>query len=530
MRPVRDAATSAARRAATLDRVVAAAPLWIALLYVVAIDLKGIWTDEGIRYSVMSGGLTWAEYNVRGSFAGFADVLRAVGHSLFQPLYHLLANALLRLTGSHSELLLRGLNIVLLVAALKGLLRLFRREPPAVRLFALAIFGLNGFLFMHVLQVREYTLYLALFIWSSCFAFDLVELPEAPSWRRSWPTIVAYGLLAALLFYSHVYSVFALAAQAVVLAWPREHRAARLRAAAVAYGIAAALAAPWIVATFLHFPTKLHPGAWDGRPATWTRLADSFRHGFESLLAFDRWDVEAWLRRFVIALLLGVVLSWVASLRSKDRLDRRAPYALLTMVLLAAFQAVFFFTYDPFSTWARYFVGYYVGYALLATCAFADLHRRAGRRGGRPAVWLARGVLVSAVAVGLFQFNLYYHAPYMDTAISSECNWRRTGREMAEHIRAGETVAYYSPLLAWTIGVSWPAFPLELSFDRLLGDDPPRPPRLWVLDTSVARDSRDRVLNRLAKRGYRLVETVEMSCRCRLLRHELDDAAAPPGS
>jgi len=155
-----------------------------------------------------------------------------------------------------------------LLLGLQGLLRFFRNYSESTRLFALAIFALNGYMLMHVMQIREYPMYLALLIWSSCFLFEVLELAPDVPWRSRWPALAGYGVLMGLFFHSQPYSVFALAAQVLIaLTWNKD-RLASFRRMALSYAIAAVIAAPGIILAL-----GIKAGVWDRRASTLTLAA-----------------------------------------------------------------------------------------------------------------------------------------------------------------------------------------------------------------------------------------------------------------
>ncbi len=500
--------------------------LWaVAIAYLLCIDLKGIWTDEGNRYALFAGGQTWQEFNRSGSFGPFSGVLDAVGPTSYQPLFYLVDNAVIRVARSYSVVLLRAINVVWLLVAALGLLRLFRSYPPWTRLFGVLVLTLNGYMLMQVMQIREYPMYVALAIWSSCLFFEVLEAPGPPPLRRFWPRLVAHGVLLALLFYCHVYCVFVLAAQAVLLLTRRENRLAFLRAAAVSYGTAAALVLPWLVWVYLRFPGKVDPGIWDHRPPTLSLLGESMLGGFRDLLTYGAWGGHPLVQAAGVLVLVGIPVAWLAARRRGEPVDRRAAYALLTLALYACFQIAYFFLREPLSVWPRYFVAHYLGYVVLATCAFSVLERSARAAAGAPWRAIVAGVFLLVAVGGVAQVDLYRKDPFMDTGMTEQCNWRVIGRAMAGHVRPDDTIAYYYPLQAWTIGVESPSYPLAVSYGDILGTTPPRLPSLWLLDTSVMPDYLRQTLDRLDALGYRQAEVAELGCRCRLLR--LDSASGP---
>jgi len=499
--------------------------LWIAVIfYASCLDLKDIWTDEGARYILMSGGQTWEQYNQTGHHGSFAGVITAVGPTSYQPLYYLTANAILRAARSNSAILLRLVNILWLLAALQGLLRFFRGYGVFTRLFALVILALNGFMLMHVMQIREYPMYVALMLWSGCLCFEVLETPGPPPFRQWWGRLAGYGLAMALLFYAHVACVFAFAAQAVILLTRKPNRPAFLRGLAFAYAVAAALVTPWLVTIYVRFPNKIDPGSWDRRQATFTLLRDSMLTGFRHLLTYDVWNGAPLQQAFTILILAGIPLAWAATLLRREALDRRALYAVLTMVFFAVFQIVYFFKNEPQSVWPRYFIAYFAGYAILATSAFAVLERHA-RLSPNP-LWkaAAAAVFLLACTAGAAQIHYYRADPYMDTGMTAQCNWRVVTRAMIPHIGPAETIAYYFPLQAWTIGINYPNYPHELSYTQILNAKSLPVPALWILDTGVMPEFLHKTMEHLETLRYSQSRAVDIGCQCKLLQYQL---AAP---
>ena len=514
----------------TSGRTRVLAVLWlIGIVYVLSLDLKGIWTDEGYRYRLLAGGQTWQEYNQSRTFGTSSRVIAAViSNSQYFPLFYLIDNAVIRLARSHSDLLLRVVNVLWLLLGLQGLLRFFRGYAEAARFFALAIFALNGFLMMHVMQVREYPLYLTLLIWSSCLLFEILELPADASRRHRWTLLIGYGVLMGLFFYTQPYSVFALAAQIAMVLTVKTNRLVFFRQIAVSYAIAVAITAPWILSR-LH--AGLRVGLWDTRPATLALLLELLKKGFGSVLIYQSWTGHPLLQAFVVVIVIVIPAAWIMDFRSGIALNRRALYELLTAAFFFVFQVAYFYFDQPLSLWFRYFVAYQFAFVVLATCAFSSFYNFAAKQQQR--YWRASPlVLLLFVAVaGLQQVHLYREDPFMDTSMSAACNWRTITLAMAGHIKPDETVVYYNPLLAWTMGVTYPIFPNEMSYGDV--DNPKQlagKQVLWLLDTGVVRDYTKQTLNKLQSAKYAVTSTDELVCDCRLYRlAQQDGAVTPPG-
>jgi hypothetical protein len=495
--------------------------LWsIAVLYLLAIDLKGVWTDEGMRFILLSGGQTWQQFNHTGSFGSSWDVLRVIGPAPYQPLFYLVDNAVIRMARSHSDVLLRMVNLLWLMLSLQGLLRLFRAYDELTRLFAVVIFALNGYMLMHVMQIREYPMYVAFMIWSSCIMFELLEAPEAPSLRHWWPKLLGYGVLMALLFYSHPYSIFALAAQVVMVFTKKDNRGRFVRVMAVSYGTALILAAPWLVMVYERTTQKAGMGSWDTRRQTLSLLISSLNGGFRNLLTYGVSYGHPLMQVFTAVIVLGIPAAWITIWRRKERQDSRSVYALLTMLLFAFFQVGYFFLKDPLSIWGRYFIAYFYGYTVLATCAFAVLRRLSKGEGYNWTKALGAAVFLLVCAAGLAQYNMYREDPFSDTGMTAQCNWRVTSREMSRYVRPDDTVVYYHPLLAWTMSIYYPFNPNELSFDDIYAGNFGGKSALWLLDTGVLPDDTKRAFAHLQSSGYTTTKTVELGCQCKLFRLE----------
>ena len=504
------------------DRRIAVTLWLIAILYLLVIDRKGIWTDEGYRYLLFAGGQTWGEFSRSHSFGPWSAVLKAVGHTPYQPLFYIIANTIIRVAGSFSAVMLRAINILWLLCGALGLVRFFRTYSMRTRVFAVVIYALNGYMMMHVMEIREYPMTLAFMIWSGCLCFELLELPASAPWWEWWSRLIAYGFVVALLFYSHPYGAFPLAAQVVMVLTRMKDKGLFLTRMACAYILAAILAAPWLLWLHRNFPHRYtNYGVFGSDKPTLALLISRLADGFRKLLVYDNWTGHPLMQAFVGCLIIGVVGAWIGVWRMHKSLDRRAVYGALTMLFYGCFQVRYFFQQD-FFTWPRYFFAYYMGYTILATCAFGFLELLSDET--KKFYWraLAAGIFVFVCISGLTQVYGYWKWPFMDTDL---CNWRAVSRVMARHIRPDETIVYDCNRSAWTLGVINPNYPKEIDFPEILSGPPLHFPRLWVLDTSAAGWNVKAIVQRLESWNYQRAESIDIGCNDKLLRFDAQPAS-----
>jgi hypothetical protein len=161
--------------------------------FVLMIDLKGVSTDEGYRLGILNGGRAYLLNHPPREFLA-KEVLQANASSAYQPLYFLIQNAAMAIGQTQDGVFLKLVNIGFLWVALQGLLTLARTWRLLPQLFLLGVFCGNAYLFMHVLQIREYVLGLAFYIWSTWLVLQLAARPLRAPWRDSaW--FAGYSLL-----------------------------------------------------------------------------------------------------------------------------------------------------------------------------------------------------------------------------------------------------------------------------------------------------------------------------------------------
>ncbi len=504
--PAVPAPVAQASRATTA--ALAAACLLILATYALMIDLRGVSNDEGFRLGIMNGGQPFSP-GEPGTAAGWPEVMKAITPYAYQPLYFLLQNTVMRVADSHAEVLLRSVNIFFLWVSLQGLVALSRGWRLLPRLFLLGHFSFNAYLFMHVLQIREYTVCLAFYIWSTWLVLRLDER-EFGRQGADLAWFAAYGVLLALGFYTQTWVVLPAIAQGLFLVVRRRRSWLSFSAhLALSYAIVLAATLPYLRGN----PQKVNIGRW-GDPADpfWAKLSNGF-HAVLSGYQADHGSFPDFLFWFWI-----VVLAGATALLCHRRFNagtgvplgefrRQGRLMILSLAALLAFQVVYFFKVDTLSLWPRYFAAHYFFVLWLLALAFKYLHdlgstpalAPAPRRGLQV---FAGAILAVAVTSGIYQTRSYYRNPYVDSGLSAICNWRTVSAALAREIEPGDLVLTHDFLHMWTLtytrNLSNPVVPLP----KLEGGVNRSIRRVVYLEPTGAESSRDALTTRLATLGF----------------------------
>ena len=185
-----------------------------------------LWLDEALSWSITSHGFSGLLHAYAGDIGG---------NAFLAPLYFLVLHGWIDTFGT-SEAALRSLSLVFAVAAIPVFLALCRcLLRPAVVYVVTALLAVSPFFLDYAREARMYSLAVLLVITSSyCF----VRTIEAPA-SRWW---LAFGVVAGLAIYAHLFAAFVLLAQLLSLAFlPRP---VQWRPVARAVLVAAAVAAP----------------------------------------------------------------------------------------------------------------------------------------------------------------------------------------------------------------------------------------------------------------------------------------------
>jgi len=502
---------------ATLARVaLAAACLLIAAVYLAMANLKGIGTDEGFRLGIINGG---REYTASepGTSATWGDVLRANNPYAYQPLYFLVQNAVMRAAHTHDELVLKGVNVFFLWLGLLGLLALSRDWSLVPRLFALVVFGLNVFLFMHVLQLREYVVGITFYIWSSWLALRIDRRPLGRGWADvAW--FSAYGGLLALGYFTQSWAVFPACAQGLFLVLRRAGDRLRFYAhLALAYLIVLCLTWPYL----LDHRQKVSIGHWGSDQ---TQLLPWLADGFHLVLTGHSFRQLPWIEHLLACWLAILAAGLVLLLGRRRRVPAWAPLEedqrqgllmLLSLGVAVAFQIVYFIKVDTLSVWPRYFALHYffliwlvaLGFKALWDQATAGSVSRLARLGWRLAAGAALAVMVVS---GVWQVRSYHRNPYLDSGISAAVNWRLIGSGMAGLLRPNDIVLTQDFLHAWTLTFSRPLSNPVLPLKKLGPGPFLHVDRFVYLDTDGNFAALGEVTTQLAALGFGKVHPEEL--------------------
>lgn len=494
------------------------APLVVLCLVVIAtyflmIDLKGVWTDEGIRLGIMNGGRQFS-LNEPLTETNWKMVLEALAPYAYQPLYYLIQNAVMRVAQTHNEVLLRLVNIFFLWVSILGLISLSKWWRLVPRIFLICVFSFNAYLIMHVLQLREYIVGIAFYIWSTWLVLRLDARKLGQKWvDLSW--FAAYGVLLILGFYVQSWVVFPALGQFLFLLWRRSGDRLRFYAHLVlSYMIVLAATSPYL----LFHRNKVDVGHWgdDG-----TKLWSNLSNGFHFVLSGHQVG-KSLFTDFLFWFWLIVILSAGLLIFSKKFNDvvevshvefrRQSLLIILSIVVPLMFQLVYFLTVDTLSVWPRYFVIHYFFLTYLVGLAFKYLYDLNSSHA--VSSWTLKFSVIAVFAVMLvscvYQVKSYYQNPYVDTGMSRVCNWRTVAAAMSRVVEPGDVVLTRDFLHSWTLTFTRPIANRVISVQELEGCAKDSVCRFVYLEPSATLSLRDNITARMAALGFELMRAVEL--------------------
>ncbi|MBX3750670.1 MAG: hypothetical protein KF897_11335 [Opitutaceae bacterium] len=405
--------------------------------YTLMIDLKGVSTDEGIRLGIINGGRPYV-LNQPPADPGWEAVIQTNWPFAYQPLYFLMQRTLMSIAQTQDVVFLRLVNVGFLWLCLQGLITLSRAWRLLPRLFLLGVFGFNAYLLMHVLQIREYIVGVAFYIWSTWFVLRLGDRQLGRAWADvGWFT--AYGLLLVAGFYTQSWVVFPAIGQFLYLVARRRPEPLRFYThLALSYLVVYAATWPYLIS----HRQKVDVGRW-GREGSdlLSQLADGFQFVLSGHLRGEHlaMDLLCWFWLLVLAAAIVALRTRASRTLAPDsRRDflRQGSLMVVCMAVPLAVQVAYFLRYDNLSVWARYFIVHYFFLFWLLGLGVRHLHELSLASGlasrARRTLRGAVGLIVAVMAgSAVYQVASYYHDPFLDTGLSRESNWRILARELS---------------------------------------------------------------------------------------------------
>ena len=477
-------------------------------VYGLMIDLKGISNDEAFRLYIMNGGLGYG-LNAPAAYSSWRGVLDAISPYAYQPLYFLLHNTVMSVAHRHNLVLLRLVNIFFLWVSLQGLIALSSSWRLVPRLFLLGVFSCNAYLLMHVLEIREYIVSIAFYIWSSWLVLRLDEGTRRETGPRL-PWFLAYGVVLALGFYTSTWAVFPAFGQFLFLLVPRPGRKWRFYAQlALSYVIVLAASAPYL----RQHPQKINIGRWGSETAgLWPQLSTGFHlvlSGNEpGVSGFSDFLCWFWLLLLAAAavLLVGKKFTGTASGPSPVILHQGG-LAGLCLLVAVAFQVGYYYKVDDLSLAARYFALHYFFLTWLVALAFNYLYDLGGAaeipsglsRGLRVAIGAILAVLATSAVC---QPRMYYLNPYYDMFMTPGEDWRKLAAGLAPILVPSDTVVTRNFIHGSALNFTWPIANRVVPLPDLPAAAPGVTGRLVYLETGAVRSTRPALLSQLRALGF----------------------------
>jgi hypothetical protein len=432
----------------------------IALLYLLMIDLKGIWTDEGFRFGMMNGGRLFLAPN-SGFTASFAEVLSALNIANHQPLYFVFMSFLSKITHSHNIILFRMINIVLLLCSLLVILRIARNWRMISKIYAMMVFAVNGYMFMHVLQVREYALGILFLLCIIKLTLMIVDYDESECESKFLWLYILYGITAGLAAINQFWIVPSLGGCVTFMMLNSRRRLAVFSRLCVSGISFIAILSPVYYLTDLS--NKVFVGYWDPR-MTYEHLFSTLTSalGYFATGSFGtRWYVSlipeltlsaALLVAVWVAVSRTVLTSGVRELRATGKL---ASLCLCILIVLFGFQWGYFFLIDGLASWIRYYFQQFCVLSIFVSCAFSFANIRldsppVSKLGLASLATFRSFLIISALITSVNSIISYRNDPYTDTFLSKYCEWQGVTEDIQAFGGRGAKIIFSNRLAAQT--------------------------------------------------------------------------------
>ena len=283
----RYAETDGGKRLAT-NAALAAILIAGCLLRLYKLTAFSLWFDESVSFALSNLPLT--------------QLITHVARDSHPPLYFVVLKIWRGCFGD-SLFALRSLSLVFQVAAVWFVYRFVKAafDDRRFALIAALLVAVNPFQIQYARETRMYAMGVCLVLATSLLLVRAIR----SKWRRDW---IWYGIACGACLYTHYYLIFAIAAHALVIAGlcasaPAPRAARLIRSSVLAFGIAAALFAPWLP-TFVSQVRSVREDFWIP-PATLERL---LRVPWALVLggSDSEWTPMLWVTMLAVA--LGVLL------------------------------------------------------------------------------------------------------------------------------------------------------------------------------------------------------------------------------
>jgi hypothetical protein len=442
--------------------------LAIALLYLLMIDLKGIWTDEGHRFGMMNGGRLFLAPN-SGFAASFTEVLSALSAANHQPLYFLLMNFFSKITHSHNIILFRMMNILFMLCSQFMLLLIIRDWRTTSKIYAVAVFTVNGYMFMHVLQVREYTLGILFLLCVIKLTLMIVDYDESESPQKFRGLYILYGTTAGFAAINQFWIVPTFGGCVIfVMLYSRRKLPAFFGLCISSISFIVGLSPVYFLTDlsnkfFVGHGNPRFVGYWDPR-MTYEHLFSTLTSalGYFATGSFGtRWYVSLIPELTLSAALLVAV--WVAvsrmvltsAVRELRATGKLASLCLCILPVLFGFQWGYFFLIDGLASWVRYYFQQFCVLAILVSCALSFTNVRLDsppvcKLGLISLAALRSFLIISAIITGVNSVISYRNYPYTDTFLSKNCEWQGVTEDIQTFGGRGAKIIFSNRIAAQT--------------------------------------------------------------------------------
>lgn len=492
------------------DRLIPFACLGIILAYLAMIDLKGISTDEGIRLGIINAGQPFVLHQPPSELA-WDRVIETGQPFAYQPLYFLIQRTAMVLAQTQDVIFLRLVNVFFLWLSLQGMLVMSRGWPPLSRLFLLLFFGLNSYILMHVLQIREYIVAVAFYVWSSWLVLQLVDRRLG----RSWPDcgwFAAYGFLLTAGFFTQAWVVFPAIGQLLFLVLTRKSERVRFYVhLAVSYLIVISATLPYL----LHNRQKASVGRWGLESSDLLpQLSDGFHLVLTGHIAGYSWFTDLMFWGWIGFLLVLGWLWWRPSVAGRAILQRQpstlvqAKLMLWCIGLSLVFQIGYFYKVENLSVWPRYFIIHSVFAAWLVALAFNHLHLLGQTR----QLWrkVTAVVFAGMLASATYQVHSYYKDPTFDTGLTPTQNWRILANAVVRQLQPDDVLFTHEFINQATLTFTHPLTQRVFMLKDLEHAYLDGAPRIVYLEPVPLAHDRPALVARFAAKGFRVMEQVRL--------------------